>query len=172
MLVRPGRSAGQGLTAVRIGLAAAAAIEELGASIMLKWPNDLIARDRKLGGILCEARWSGGHPAWIAIGVGVNVHGPLSPAIAPGAIALDALIPGITRVELLERLVPRLTTLSDEPTLSADERSGFAGRDWLHGRRLTSPAVGRAEGVDMDGALLVETESGVTPVHGGTVVVA
>jgi BirA family biotin operon repressor/biotin-[acetyl-CoA-carboxylase] ligase len=38
-----------------------------------KWPNDLLAGDRKLGGILAEARMSGGSVDHVVLGAGVNV---------------------------------------------------------------------------------------------------
>jgi len=42
------------------GLGTARAIETLvsGASVGVKWPNDLIVADRKAGGVLTEAAWS------------------------------------------------------------------------------------------------------------------
>ncbi len=41
----------------------------------IEWPNDLLLRDRKLGGILCESRWSRQeHKGYVIIGIGVNVN--------------------------------------------------------------------------------------------------
>lgn len=40
---------------------------------MCKWPNDLVAGHRKLGGVLPEARIEGDRVAFVVIGVGVNV---------------------------------------------------------------------------------------------------
>ncbi|MGE3618000.1 MAG: biotin--[acetyl-CoA-carboxylase] ligase, partial [Gemmatimonadales bacterium] len=64
---------------LRIGLALAPVLEAVapGGLIQLKWPNDLVAANRKLGGILCEARWVGDRPGWVAVGVGINVRNPL-----------------------------------------------------------------------------------------------
>jgi BirA family biotin operon repressor/biotin-[acetyl-CoA-carboxylase] ligase len=39
----------------------------------LKWPNDLLLGERKLGGILCESRWRGGEVD-VVVGFGINVH--------------------------------------------------------------------------------------------------
>jgi BirA family biotin operon repressor/biotin-[acetyl-CoA-carboxylase] ligase len=39
-----------------------------------KWPNDLTAKGKKLGGILIEARVEGGRVAHVVVGAGVNVH--------------------------------------------------------------------------------------------------
>lgn len=53
-------------------VAAHAAIAELGVSeLRIKWPNDLLAKGRKVAGILVFARH--GEPTWAAVGLGVNV---------------------------------------------------------------------------------------------------
>jgi BirA family biotin operon repressor/biotin-[acetyl-CoA-carboxylase] ligase len=56
------------------GLALWRAIENCtqGLSIALKWPNDLLASNRKLAGILLESETIDGHAA-VVIGIGVNV---------------------------------------------------------------------------------------------------
>ncbi len=39
----------------------------------LKWPNDILAGGRKLGGILIELRAESGGPACVVVGIGLNV---------------------------------------------------------------------------------------------------
>lgn len=57
------------------GAACSEALSKLsGEEIHLKWPNDLYAKDRKLGGILCEARIQGDKLTGAVIGIGVNIH--------------------------------------------------------------------------------------------------
>jgi BirA family biotin operon repressor/biotin-[acetyl-CoA-carboxylase] ligase len=41
--------------------------------VRLKWPNDILVEDRKLGGILIELRAESAGPACVVIGVGLNV---------------------------------------------------------------------------------------------------
>lgn len=41
--------------------------------VRAKWPNDLLAGERKLGGILPEARVEGGRLQHLVVGIGVNV---------------------------------------------------------------------------------------------------
>ena len=54
-------------------LAAARAIEEgTGVSVGIKWPNDLVVEDRKVGGILVEARPVAGEVGPVVIGIGIN----------------------------------------------------------------------------------------------------
>src|SRR4051794_10686215 len=74
VLYRPGSPLGVELLSLRLGLHVAEALESVapGLGVMLKWPNDLMVSDRKLGGILCEARWQGESLAWVAAGLGLN----------------------------------------------------------------------------------------------------
>lgn len=61
---------GAGLLTATAALAAAEAVEALtGLRVGVKWPNDLVAAGRKLGGVLAEGR--GVLP--VAVGIGVNV---------------------------------------------------------------------------------------------------
>jgi BirA family biotin operon repressor/biotin-[acetyl-CoA-carboxylase] ligase len=46
----------------------------LGASLRIKWPNDIYVDDRKLGGILIENTLHGYSIAWSVVGVGLNVN--------------------------------------------------------------------------------------------------
>jgi BirA family transcriptional regulator, biotin operon repressor / biotin---[acetyl-CoA-carboxylase] ligase len=45
-----------------------------GVDVGCKWPNDLVIHDRKLGGILVEARVDGGHVEHMVVGSGVNLE--------------------------------------------------------------------------------------------------
>jgi BirA family biotin operon repressor/biotin-[acetyl-CoA-carboxylase] ligase len=56
-------------------LACAKAIDELTkVPIQLKWPNDLFANGRKLGGILIESSLIGDKVDNLIVGIGINVH--------------------------------------------------------------------------------------------------
>lgn len=171
-LRRPSGRVEGGLVAIRAGLAVVRAVDALGVVAQLKWPNDVMVHDRKLAGLLCEARWRGQEVSWIAIGIGINVHGPLPPEIAPRAIALDEVLPGITRLAVLDALMPWLRKLSDAATLTEQECVEYARSDWLQGRQITAPVGGAVQGLDRDGALLVQTGEGLERIVGGGVVTA
>ena len=173
-LQRPAQPLEGGLLAVRVGLASIRALQALGVAAKLKWPNDVMVNDRKLGGILCEARWRDQRVSWVAVGIGINVHGPLPAEIAGHAIALDEVLPGggASRLAVLEALVPWLLHLSDEPSLSAQERREYEQCSWLADRRLLEPVAGYVAGIDEDGALLIKTTTGVERVVGGSIVAA
>jgi BirA family biotin operon repressor/biotin-[acetyl-CoA-carboxylase] ligase len=158
MLLRPGHVE-LGALSVRAGLVVADVVDELlGAPVArLKWPNDVLLADRKLAGVLCETRWQGDSPEWLALGVGVNVGNEIPAEFAARAVALHELVPGLRRMDVLDRLVPALAAVATgRPTLTEDECRAFAERDWLRGRELRAPAAGRARGLTPDGALLVE----------------
>jgi biotin-(acetyl-CoA carboxylase) ligase len=130
--------------------------------------------DRKLGGILCEARWQGKEPAWIAVGVGLNVTNGLAAELAPGAIRLADRLPGIGPDDLEPQITARLRRLEAAVTrLDTGELAALRARDWLRGRRLHAPAAGHAEGIADDGALLVRSTAGALErVRAGTVELA
>lgn len=171
-LCRPRRVVETGVLALRVGVAVADTLADLGVRARLKWPNDVLVGNRKLAGILCEARWHGNRIEWITVGIGMNVHGPLPGEIAASAIPLDAIVSGITRVDVLERLVPRLCTLPDAAELTPVEQRSYERYDWLLGKELIEPLRGRVQGVDGRGALIVATPQGVQRVAGGHVVAA
>jgi BirA family biotin operon repressor/biotin-[acetyl-CoA-carboxylase] ligase len=50
--------------------------EAAGVTVHIKWPNDLIINDRKVGGILVEARSAGGETLVAVVGIGLNVNWP------------------------------------------------------------------------------------------------
>lgn len=55
-------------------LAAANALESAGVqNITLKWPNDVLARGRKIAGILVEPRIQGQAVEFAVLGIGINV---------------------------------------------------------------------------------------------------
>ena len=76
VLLRPGIPAAEaGLLAVLGGVAMIRALEsfELRA-LSLKWPNDVLARGRKIAGILVEPRVGMGMIEFAVVGMGINVE--------------------------------------------------------------------------------------------------
>lgn len=56
------------------GLGIREALAKKGIRIRLKWPNDLVWRRKKLGGILCEGCFVGNRLSYVILGLGLNVH--------------------------------------------------------------------------------------------------
>jgi BirA family biotin operon repressor/biotin-[acetyl-CoA-carboxylase] ligase len=128
----------------------------------VKWPNDVWIDERKVAGVLIEARPQDG---WAVIGVGVNV------AIEPDEFPEELRWPatsvghGASVGATLDALCDRLGEWVDA---GADRvRAEFSSRDVLRGRQIgwvggggVADGRGRAEGIDDLGNLLVRTSAG------------
>lgn len=161
-LFRPPTAGGVEVISLRVGLVVAEALEPLlSRPILLKWPNDLMLGERKVGGILCEARWQGGQLSWVAVGVGVNVRNPTPGELMPVATRLAEDRSGITVDEVAEPVAVALRRLDlAAERLSAEELDRFAGRDWLRHREIRSPVSGTVMGLGADGSLMVRAADG------------
>ena len=174
-LFRPPVAAGTEVISLRVGLAVAEALERLvSCPIHLKWPNDLMLKERKVGGILCEARWQGGMLAWVAAGVGLNVRNQIPAELSHLAVSLTRERPDITLDGVARPIVTALRSVDLQPEqLSRPELDQFARRDWLSGREIREPMSGMVTGVREDGALLVRTANGSDiPLRSGSVELA
>lgn len=173
VLLRPAGGAGAfGIVSIRAGLILADVVDELiGApATRLKWPNDVLLRDRKLAGVLSEGRWQGDVLQWLAVGLGVNVANEIPPSLRGTAIALAEVIPDVRPLDVLDRLVSPITRITlSSARLSDAECEAFAARDWLRDRELRQPIPGWARGLRADGALLVHGAEGMTAVWEGHV---
>ena len=158
-----------GALSLAAGVAALRALGRLGfARLSLKWPNDILCGDAKLGGILIDLRGEAAGPAYVVVGIGINVRLPQAARerlAAEGAEATDlAALGGVpARNELAAVLIAELAQALVEfgarglaafmaEWQAADALAGRAVRV-LHGGE---PLEGLARGVDGDGALLLE----------------
>jgi BirA family biotin operon repressor/biotin-[acetyl-CoA-carboxylase] ligase len=165
------------------GLAAVRALRALGATeVGLRWPNDLLVRGAKLGGILVETR-AQGKGCLAVVGIGVNhravpgLAGRLRRRVAALASLLrplperDAVIGAIGR-ELLAAL--RAFDAAGFDAFRAD----WPSLDAYAGQRLRvrldngRTVAGTAAGVAPDGALQLRTRRGLRTVRNGRVVSA
>ena len=123
-----------GVVSVALAVGLAETLPLYGARVGIKWPNDLLYRGRKLGGILAEhAR---GH---LLVGVGVNVNNPV-PETYASLRGWD--VEGVHMV-VLEGLARGLNAFSEPRTLP--ER--FAPFDLLAGQKVGFASGGAGEGV-------------------------
>jgi BirA family biotin operon repressor/biotin-[acetyl-CoA-carboxylase] ligase len=167
-----------------MGLGVAESLEGLGVTgVQLKWPNDLIADDGKLGGILTEAQAPSAGAITVVTGVGINLdlRDALATNLERKVVDLERYASRIPERNLLAaRLIDGICE-----TFVTYETAGFAAyaerwpqRDWLLGRDLSVSLAheqvrGTGAGVAEDGALLVDTGSGsVSRVTSGTIVSA
>lgn len=174
----PGAPLPMGLS-LAVGVAVARALEDVGAQgVQLKWPNDVLVRGRKLAGILVDLQNGRAAPAAAVIGIGINLRLPPdlpSDAFPAGDLYLAMAEPP-PRLDLLARLLIEL-----DATLETFDREGFgAFRDpWLARHAMQDVVVqvagdnqtlsGVCRGLDVDGALLLETDSGLQRIVVGDV---
>jgi BirA family transcriptional regulator, biotin operon repressor / biotin---[acetyl-CoA-carboxylase] ligase len=157
-----------------IGVCVLRALTALGVKdASLKWPNDLLVEGKKLGGVLIELRAESAGPACVVIGIGLNVAlgpsqlekiakagtqatdlksaGISEPRNAVAAGVIGACIAGLTEFEL-KGLKPFIEEWREADALRGQPVNVSAA---------DGVAKGLARGIDLHGALLVETPQGV-----------
>jgi BirA family biotin operon repressor/biotin-[acetyl-CoA-carboxylase] ligase len=153
------------------GLAVCDAFEQLlqgAGDVRLKWPNDVYLSGRKACGILVET--GGRQSARIVLGIGINVNNRTDSApreLREKAVALCELaghdLPLVeVLIVVLQRLSSRLLWIA---TGESELQEEWSRRCLLTGRRVEVDVghrhvVGNCRGIDVDGALLIDTESG------------
>ena len=191
---RPNELSGLSLV---IGLAAISGIATaLGPSedalhqqgLRLKWPNDLLLNNAKLGGILIEGGQSNPNsPTWMVIGLGLNLRNAaliqkgLEDQFSLGVAALDQLMPHQTSMPDTEFIWLKLIE-SFEKHLAQFEQNGFGyfKNSWERWDAFNSqsvcisgagkePVIGISSGIDDTGALLLKQHDKLIAIHAGDV---
>ncbi|MFK7886757.1 MAG: biotin--[acetyl-CoA-carboxylase] ligase [Gammaproteobacteria bacterium] len=181
LALRMSADADLGRLPLAFGVGLRRALMQLGlARCQIKWPNDLIADGRKLGGLLLNARQLNSGDTLVVAGLGLNVYR------APPRANAQALIPTALAHWLGDQMPDRTTiaaALINAMRETADTygRSGFAAfaadwpqADYLHNREIevvdeSTVSTGVARGIDDQGRLLMETYDGVVSLSGGDV---
>lgn len=174
-----GAEALQGLS-LAAGVAVIRALTSLGISeLRLKWPNDLMWRKRKLGGLLVETAGEPSGPWYVVVGVGLNLFIPEASARLidqPWVDLKTVAAKRIGRNRVAGRLLCYLLT-----GLEAFSMHGFAAfrqewerHDLVRDQLVTvsgtgSVTHGRACGVDHTGALLLSVAGQIVRVLSGDV---
>lgn len=152
-----------------VALAVRAGLLHCGVATTLQWPNDLLLRDRKLGGILCQSRVTAA-TARVACGVGINVHrlAGAGTVIEPAPAFCDEVAP-VDRAALLVAILRAY-----HATLAGLDDAGRVMRDWeaaaeIPGRRYRiakdnarEPFEAVAQSLDEGGALRVVRDDGTS----------
>ncbi len=165
------------------GLAVAETLEQLGViGVQLKWPNDVLVLGQKLCGILIELQSSRGQPPVAVIGIGLNLALPPDADI-PSRIGVSDLASHLSNPPDRNRLAALLLdTLARY--LDRHAEAGFAAlrSAWQQRNAFADLPVciesedtclrGRCAGIDDDGALLLDTATGLQRVLVGDVSLA
>jgi BirA family biotin operon repressor/biotin-[acetyl-CoA-carboxylase] ligase len=174
-----------GALGLAVGVCALRALRRhTAADLRLKWPNDLMLEERKLAGILIEMRAESAGPTYVVIGIGINMAlgtAAQKRIAATGTEAIDLKSAGVepgARDAVIADLIAAILS-----GLLAFEQHGLRpfAEEWkqadcLRGRIVNVHASegdtrGLARGIDLGGALLVETERGVQKFVSGDVTV-
>jgi len=167
-LVRPFAAADSPLLPLAVPLAVCEAAEAVApVRCQVKWPNDIWIEERKVSGVLVEARPDEG---WAVVGVGLNVaitEDEFPPELSATAISLLPMeaeeglppggAPGVRRaLAALNETLIRWLKAGDDEVLGA-----YRARDALSGRRISwDGGEGVAEEIDELGHLVVEKADG------------
>ena len=164
---------GLGGLGLAVGVSVLRAIRALGVpDARLKWPNDLVYKDRKLAGLLLEMSSDASGGCHVVIGVGLNVRmpAPASGAIDQPWIDLEqvlgcSLAQSLSRNRVAAGLLQQL--LHDITHFQSDGLKSFID-DWRHFDNLSDRPVslstpageihGIARGIDDHGALRIESD--------------
>ena len=140
---------------MKAGVAVVKALRHAGIEAKLKWPNDVIVRDKKIAGILVE-----NYGVNSIVGIGVNIStAPLKEATCieceGGSISRDKLakliIKEMRRKKFYEDYRQMCSTIGKEVRIIA----------------LDDVIEGRAIDIDPIGRLVMETENGVKKIAAG-----
>jgi BirA family biotin operon repressor/biotin-[acetyl-CoA-carboxylase] ligase len=152
-----------GLIAIAAGVSVAEVLAQLGVDVRLKWPNDILVDERKLGGILIQTQLTS--PLIALIGVGINLRG--LPSGVSDAVSIEYL--GVSPpppADLARPIVARL-----QVSVRALEAGGWkqVTSEWTKRALWLGQPVsliaereipGILEGIDEFGRLLLRAEEG------------
>ena len=148
-------------------LAAGVAVAEVvGPEAQLKWPNDVLVRARKVAGILVEGR---PQERWAVVGIGLNVAvqkwdfpPELRDLVGTLGLGPSAIEPTLSRLLIA---LGRWIAADQDQVLDA-----VRARDALFGRHVRwGDGEGQAAGIDDNGRLILDTESGRVALDAGEV---
>jgi BirA family biotin operon repressor/biotin-[acetyl-CoA-carboxylase] ligase len=160
------------LITLMAAVATADAIQKFsGLPPLIKWPNDILLRDRKVGGLLNEIHSEMDRIHFVILGIGINLN--MDEKMFPKEIQAVATSLKIETEQTISRkmfLQSLLQELEKWYTIFMKQGSAIILKAWrdrahLKGRRVKVTSFGEtlagiAVDVDSDGALILETENG------------
>lgn len=170
-----------------LGVGVVNALADLGVQdLCLKWPNDLLIGNNKLGGILTETQFRNRDEICVVAGIGINVDPP--EAIA-GGIESDwahraiGLRSSMAEPPSREQLAVAIIDAFFSAFTSYDQhgfsyfKDDFVAIDWLAGQSIVVDTPGGdikgiATGIDKWGGLLVDSDAGRQTIVSGSILQA
>jgi BirA family biotin operon repressor/biotin-[acetyl-CoA-carboxylase] ligase len=156
-----------------IGICVAQTLERTGIrGIAVKWPNDIVSQDGKLGGILSEVVPAKTDGVTVVVGIGLNVdfenidtdaaiNSRVGRAVDLASCCDNLPSRAVIAAGLIDCLFDTMVRFEDGGFQAFHET--WLKYDWLLGQEVTieTPTglgAGIADGVDVDGALLLNTD--------------
>lgn len=149
-----------------------------GLPVTIKWPNDILIKDKKIGGILTELNAETDRIKFVVIGIGINVNTAKHNLPAGASSLKESAGKQINRVELFKEILRQI----DKDYLLF-KKEGFQSiiKRWREFSSTLGCRVkvlcqkehveGEAVDIDIDGGLLIRKDSGfVEKVMSGDVV--
>ncbi len=140
-----------------------------GLDVQIKWPNDILAHQKKIGGILTELNAEMDEVNFVVIGIGLNVNND-GKSLISGATSLKALkSEPVSRLNLLQELLRRVeanyTALEEKGPKQIIEK--WREHSLTLGKRVKvyshrEHIEGEALDIDLDGGLLIRKDTGIT----------
>lgn len=135
----------------------------------IKWPNDIMVNEKKLGGILTELHLKGDQIDYLVLGIGINVNMGRFPAlISKTATSLKKELKHDLHREAL--CISILEKIEEDLELFYQKGPGTVLSEWeKHSNTLGKSVIvrqpgqtlsGKAIGLDSNGGLMVKTEDG------------
>ncbi|MBU0709824.1 MAG: biotin--[acetyl-CoA-carboxylase] ligase [Candidatus Omnitrophica bacterium] len=139
-----------------------------GLDTQIKWPNDILIDNKKLGGILTELTASTDEIKFMAVGVGLNINNDKKSLVPQATSLKEKKGEVINRVHLLQEILRRIES---NYLLFQKKGADFFIEKWRKqsitlGKRIKVQChkkiiEGVAQDIDTDGGLLIRNDSGV-----------
>jgi len=143
--------------------------EALNLDLQIKWPNDLLINNKKVGGILTELNAEMDKVGFIVVGIGINVNNDKNSLVTHATSLKEHTKRVIKRIDLLKEVLRKI-----EKNYLIFQKSGSKAiiKKWRNynvtlGKRVSVSShhrhfEGEAIDIDKDGALLLRNDSGLT----------
>lgn len=180
LLLRPEALAPEDATGLVLiaALACAMACMDEGASVRIKWPNDLVVNDKKLCGMLLDMNADMKRVHFAVVGVGVNIHSaPYAEDLTHAVCLEDACGHSVSRTQVVAHFLTHFERLYEQWRADGVRAILPLYREYsvTLGSRVSVASAGgcfEAQALDIleDGALLVRLDGGeCIPVRAGDV---
>ena len=152
------------------------AIKDLtGLNSEIKWPNDILLKNKKVCGILTEIETSENNNNYFVVGIGINVNNVIKKNIQKTALSLKKIFGDqISRAELLRLILINLDLFYDN--LNKGDH-GNIRKLWLSNSKIINKKIKVQDGkneiigivndINENGNLILNTKQGIVKIFSG-----